>query len=356
MSRPAQLHIDTSALQHNFDQVRKLAPASSVLAVLKANAYGHGAVKIARHLPQADSFGVACLEEALLLREAGIRQPVVVMEGFFDATELDAIVRHQLEIVVHHVEQLEALEKYKTSAPIKVWFKINTGMQRLGFLPQQAERAYQRLRACAAVNPDIRLMTHFASADVREDAAALEQMASFYRLTKDWPGQRSLANSAGIINWPDSHQDWIRPGLILYGISSIKGKTAADFNLKPVMTLSSAIIAIQEVNKGDRVGYGGAWICPQAMRVGIVAMGYADGYPWHINPDTPALLNGRQVPIIGNISMDMLMVDLRAQPYAKIGDPVVLWGAGLPVETIARQARTVPYELICKVMDRVKRI
>lgn len=353
--RPAKLHIDIEALQHNFNRVRALAPNSKILAMVKSNAYGHGLVHIAKGLTQADAFGVACIEEAIILREADIRQPVILMEGFFSADELELIYQHDLEIVVHHFGQIEALECYIAAKPIKTWLKINTGMHRLGFLPALAEQAYQRLQACTSVDSAIRFMTHFATADDLGNSNTNRQIASFAKVTEAWEGQRSLANSAGVLAWKDSHADWVRAGVMLYGISSITGKSAAEFDLKPVMTLTSEIIAIQDLCQGEKVGYRGTWICPQDRRIGIVAIGYGDGYPWHAQTGTPVLVNDQIVPLIGCVSMDMIMVDLHNQPAAKVGDPVTLWGRGLPVENIAIYAETIPYELICRITDRVKR-
>jgi len=350
------VHINIDALQHNYNRVRAYAPGCKVIAMIKSNAYGHGLVKIAQGLPQADAFGVACIEEAIILRQANIQQPIIILEGFFSAEELDLIYQHNLEIVVHHFGQIEALERYVVNKPIKVWLKINTGMHRLGFLPTQAEKAFQRLQACTSVDSAICLMTHFATADDVTNANTQRQIATFNKITAGWQGQRSMANSAGVLAWQDSHCDWVRAGLMLYGISPITGKTAADFDLKPVMTLRSEIMAIQDLWQGEKVGYKGTWICPQDMRVGIIAIGYGDGYPWHAQTGTPILVNGRVAPLIGCVSMDMLMVDLRGQPAAKMGDPVVLWGEGLPIENVAIYAETIPYELICRITDRVKRI
>lgn len=355
MARPTKLHIDIAALQHNYERVRAYAPGRKIVAMVKSNAYGHGLVSIAKGLPQADAFGVACIEEALILRKANIQQPIILMEGFFTADELDLIYQHNLEIVVHHFGQVEALERYLISRPIKVWLKINTGMHRLGFLPHLAEEAFQRLQACAAVDTDIRLMSHFATADDVSNNNTSRQVNTFVKLTEGWQGQRSLANSAGILAWQESHCDWVRAGLMLYGISPITGKMAAEFDLKPVMTLCSEIIAIQDLCQGESVGYRGKWICPQDMRIGIVAIGYGDGYPWHAQTGTPVLVNKHIVPLIGCVSMDMIMVDLRNQPDVKIGDPVTLWGQGLPIENIAIYAETIPYELTCRITDRVKR-
>lgn len=355
MARPAKLHIDLNALRHNFQRVRALAPTCKIVAMVKSNAYGHGLTTIAQGLPQADAFGVACIEEAILLRQANIEQPIILMEGFFSADELELIAYYNLEIVIHHFGQIEALEHYKVTKAIKVWLKINTGMHRLGFLPVLAEQAYQRLQNCPAVDPLIRFMSHFATADDVANSNTHDQMARFASVTAGWQGQRSLANSAGILAWRNSHHDWVRAGIMLYGISPIRGQSAADFDLKPVMTLTSEIIAIQDLRQGEKVGYRGAWVCPQDCRVGVVAIGYGDGYPWHAQMGTPVLVNEQIVPLVGCVSMDMLMVDLHNHPTIKIGDAVTLWGQGLPIENIAAYAETIPYELVCRITERVKR-
>jgi len=222
-------------------------------------------------------------------------------------------------------------------------------------LPEQTIAARQRLMACKNVQPEMVLMTHFATADDLSNINTERQINTFFEIIQDWSGQQSLANSAGISGWPKSHGDWVRPGIMLYGISPIIGKTGADFNLQPVMTLTTEIIAIQDLQKGAKVGYRGSWICPQDMRIGVVGIGYGDGYPWHAKIGTPVLLNNQIVPLVGCVSMDMLTVDLRSQPHAKIGDSVVLWGEGLPVEQIALYANTIPYELVCKITSRVRR-
>lgn len=355
MTQATRALIDLGALQHNLRRVRELAPASRVMAIIKADAYGHGGVRVARALADADGFGVARLEEAIALREAGIRQPITLLAGFLEADELPAIAQHRLSAVVHHMGQIDILEHMPPPSPISVWLKIDSGMHRLGFAPDQARAAWQRLRACAGV-ADIRLMTHLANADERGDGATARQVACFNEAVAGLPGERAIANSAGIVAWPDSRRDWVRPGIMLYGVSPFPATTGAQEGLRPAMTLHSRLIAVHALRKGDAVGYGGAWVCPQAMPVGVVAIGYGDGYPRHAAPGTPVLVNGARAPLIGRVSMDMLCVDLRAQPDARIGDPVVLWGADLPVEEIARHAGAIPYELLCGVARRVQSV
>jgi len=348
VSRPAKIEINLSALRHNFQRVRALAPQSKILAMVKANAYGHGLVRVAHALPDADGFGVACIEEALFLRQAGIQQKIVLVEGFFTADELSLIAEYQLDTVIHSFHQLEALKKTKLPKPINVWLKINTGMNRLGFLPQFAQQAYQQLKECTWVE-QITLMTHFSDADELDKEITRDQIKQFIDVAQNVECKQSFANSAGILAWPQSHSDWIRPGIMLYGVSPIANKIGRDYQLKPVMTLKSEIIAIQDLRCGDVIGYGGTWICPEDMRIAIIAMGYGDGYPRQAKNDTPVLLNGKKVSLIGRVSMDMISIDLRTQSNAKVGDPVILWGNDLPVEQIAQASGIFSYELLCGV-------
>lgn len=355
MTRPTFVEINTQALQHNLQRVRVHAPHSAVLAMIKANAYGHGLIKVAHALAGADALGVAFLEEALQLRAAGIQQPIVLMEGFFTAAELTEMVQHDLEIVVHHAEQLTMLESVKLAQPLTVWLKIDTGMHRLGFAPAQVQAAWQRLQQCANVKPEIGLLSHFADPDDLTKPTTSLQFACFNTCVQGLPQLRTLANSAAIIAWPDTHYEWVRPGIMLYGVSPFAGSVGADDDLQVVMTLRSELIAIHQLQKGDAIGYGGTWICDEDMLMGVVAIGYGDGYPRHAVNGTPVLVNGKIVQLAGRVSMDMITVDLRTQPNAKVGDPVVLWGEGLPVEQVARFADTIAYELLCGVTERVRR-
>jgi len=352
LPRPQAL-IDLAAARHNLNCAKSAAPCSKVIAVIKSNAYGHGMLRIARALEAADAFGLARMEEAVRLRQAGFEQRLVVLEGFFGKDELEAASHYQIELAINGWEQLSLLEKSQLPQQVICWLKVDTGMHRLGFSAGEAARAHQRLANCAALRPPIRLMTHLANADDLQDSATDRQMQLFLPLISQLGGEISVANSAALLGWPQTHYDWVRPGIMLYGASPLLGGTGEQHELKPVMTLSSRLIAVNHCSSGDAVGYGGGWRCPETMPVGVVAIGYGDGYPRHAPSGTPLLVNGSRVPLIGRVSMDMLTVDLRSQPQAKVGDPVILWGRGLPAEEIAQAAGTISYELFCGVTQRV---
>ncbi len=353
--RPTRAFINPDALRHNFARVRSYAPSTNIMAVVKANGYGHGLVWTAKTLHDAGAFGVASVEDGAMLRDAGIEQPICLLEGFFHPDELPALVRYRLSSVVHHESQLWDLEHAGKIEPIDIWVKVDTGMHRLGFPPEALPEVIIRLKVCMAAGR-VRVMSHFPSADNRFDTVTTHQIRLIGELTQNLKVERSLANSAGIVNWPSSHFEWVRPGIMLYGVTPVAGIKASEFDLKPVMTLVSELIAVNSRRKGEAIGYGGDWMCPEDMPVGVVAIGYGDGYPRHAPPGTPVLVNGERMPIIGRVSMDMLAVDLRKLPDAKVGDPVVLWGAGLPVEEIATLSGTIGYELLCRVTARVPRI
>jgi len=352
MTRPLRARIDLGALQHNLHCTRQAAPHSRIMAVVKANGYGHGMVRVAQTLREADGFGVACLEEAISLREAGIRQPITLLEGFFDSDELEAVSHYRLMPVVHTEQQVRQLEAVQLPQPIAVWLKVDTGMHRLGFAPELFEAIHRRLQCCVNVG-EIGLFSHLGYADDRRSLQTQRQCAQFHSLLGTFPGQRSLANSGGLLGWPETQYDWVRPGLMLYGISPFAGNTGVEQGLQPVMTLASQLIAVNRYERGAAIGYSGAWVCPEDMLVGVVAAGYGDGYPRHAPTGTPVLVNGKRSQLIGRVSMDMLCVDLREQADARIGDAVVLWGADLPVEEIARCAGTIAYELVCAMASRV---
>jgi alanine racemase len=356
MSRPARARLDAGALRHNLQQVRRHAPQARIMAVVKANGYGHGLAWVAQTLGEsADAFGVSSIEEGVQLRLAGVTRPVCLLEGFFTADELPLLSKQHLEPVVHHEAQLKTLATAPASMPLTVWIKVDTGMHRLGFPPVAVPDVLKQLRNSPAVTK-VRLMSHFARAEFSEDDVTRSQIDTFLALSRGLELETSLANSAGILAWPASHLDWVRPGIMLYGASPLVDKDAATLVLKPVMTLESALIAVQPRKKGDAIGYGGDWRCPEDMPVGVAAIGYGDGYPRHAPPGTPVLVNGRRVPTVGRVSMDMITLDLRSQPQAKIGDPVVLWGQGLPVEQVAESAGTLSYELLCHVTERIPRV
>jgi alanine racemase len=355
MTRPVRADINLHALRHNLVVARKAAPASRIMAVVKANAYGHGLTGVARALDEADAFGVASLEEAIALREAGIHQPIILLEGFFERSELDLIGGYRLEMVIHHESQVAVLEESRSGhrRPVSVWLKVDTGMHRLGFDPDTVPSVVQRLLAIPSVNADLRYMSHLPCADDRSNDLSLEQLHRFTAAVSGLPGERSLANSAAILAWPQTHLEWVRPGIMLYGISPLLGASARQLDLQPVMKLSTRLIAINRNRAGEAVGYGGEWVCPEDMRVGVAAIGYGDGYPRHAPSGTPVLINGRVAGLIGRVSMDMICIDLRRHPDARVGDEVVLWGDGLPVEEVADLAATIAYELVCRIARRV---
>jgi alanine racemase len=351
--RPATAVIDLAALRHNLAVAKARAGGARVVAVVKANGYGHGAAHLLPGLGEADMLGVACIEEALGLREAGAKQPILLMEGVFEADELPLCARLGFDVVVHQPEQVRMLEAAALERPLGVWLKLDTGMNRLGFRPEAMPAALERLRGCAAVAPGLRLMTHFANADEPTNPATCAQIRRFAAAAEGLGLERALCNSAGLLAWPEAHAEWVRPGIMLYGVSPMAGRTGRDEGLRPVMTLKTGLIAVKEVRAGGAVGYAGAWRAPADTRVGIAAMGYGDGYPRHAPSGTPVLVNGVAALIVGRVSMDMLAVDLGGQPQARVGDPVVLWGDGLPVETIAAAAGTIAYELLCGITGRV---
>lgn len=344
--------IDCAALRHNLAQVRAHAPGSRVLAVVKANGYGHGAVRVARALSDAEGFAVACLSEAEELRAAGITQPLVLLEGVYTDKALQWVSLNRCQCVVHCAEQVELLERTALERPVGVWLKVDTGMHRLGIAPEQAEALFGRLVRCASV-AQVHVMTHLACADQREHDATRQQLALFDRSTASLAAEQSIANSAAVLGWPASHRQWVRPGIMLYGSSPFPEVAGPELDLRPAMTLRTHIIAIQQRRRGDSIGYGAAYTCPEDMRVGVAAVGYGDGYPRHAPTGTPVLVNDKRVPLIGRVSMDMICLDLRNQPQARIGDPVVAWGQGLPVDEIARHADTISYELLCRIGGRV---
>ncbi|GAO35534.1 alanine racemase [Sulfuricella sp. T08] len=348
--RPLQAKINLSALKHNFGVVRGHAPQSRTIAVIKANGYGHGMLRVARALEAAEGYAVLNVGEAVALREAGFKQAILLLEGFFSADELPTLAEHRLASVIHCQEQIEMLEMAGLPVKINVFLKLNSGMNRLGFRPEAFGAALQRLQAARSVG-QITLMTHFACADEVQGIAA--QLACFDRLATGLDAPRSLANSAAILRFPQAHGDWVRPGIMLYGSSPFADTSAVSLDLKPVMTLTSAIIGLQDLPAGEAVGYGATFRAEQPTRAGIVACGYADGYPRHAPTGTPVLVNGQRSRILGRVSMDMLCVDLTGISGAGIGSPVVLWGEGLPVEEIAAAAGTISYELLCALAARV---
>ena len=346
--------VDLSAVRHNLSRVRALAPTSKVMAAIKADGYGHGAVPVAQALAAAgvDAFAVACLEEAVTLRDAGVTTRIALLEGVLSREEAVEAAALGLEIVIHDRWQLELLASLPIDAPLSVWFKLDSGMHRLGFPLSEA----RSLNAALQAHPNWQLqgwITHLACADDLASPMTRTQIGAFETAMQGIPGERSIANSAGLIAWPQARVDWVRPGLMLYGASPMPGQTAADLGLKPAMHVASRLIAVHEVSTGESIGYGATFVCPTTMRVGVVAVGYADGVHRILPTGAPVLIHDTRVPIIGRVSMDMITVDLRSLPQAAVGDPVTLWGAGLPVEEVATWAGTLSYELFCGLTNRV---
>ena len=350
MARPTRATISLGALRHNYTVAKRTAARSRVFAVVKANAYGHGLERAIRALGEADGFAIVELDGAVATRDRGYRGPILLLEGFFEPGELGPIERANLTAVVHNDEQLRMLETAKLADPIDVFFKVNTGMNRLGFAPEVARDRLARLGRAKSVK-SIVLMTHFATADGPQGVA--EAIRRFNAATEGIPGQRSLANTAGLFAHPESHADIVRLGIGLYGATPFADKGAAELGLKPAMTLTSELIAIQDLKPGETVGYGGTFRADRPMRIGVVACGYADGYPRHAPSGTPVLVGGVRTKTAGRVSMDMITVDLAGVPDARVGTPVTLWGEGMPIDEVAVPAGTVGYELMCAMAPRV---
>lgn len=351
----ARIRVD--ALQDNYRRLRAAAGGAKVIAVVKANAYGHGLLTVARHLPDADGFAVARLPDALALAEAGVRQPILLLGGVHDRAGLEAAIDGGFELVVHCAQQLELLEAAPKGRAV-VWLEVDTGMHRLGIDPAECGATVARLKKCKAIG-DLRLMTHLACADDRRDARTDEQVARFRSLIDSFDGPISVANSPGLLAWPDSicagidpSRSSVRCGIALYGISPFAGSIAADFGLRPVMQFEAGLIAVRNLRAGEHVGYGATWQARHDTVIGIIAAGYGDGYTRFLPSGTPVLVNGRRAALAGRVSMDMTAVDLGPGAADRVGDPVTLWGDGLPVEEVAAAAGTIPYTLVCGVSPR----
>ena len=361
MPRPIEARIDLAALRHNYLVAKRHAGAARAWAVVKANAYGHGLLRAAAALGEvADGFALLDLDEAIILREAGIRQPILLLEGFFAAADLEICATYGLSVVIHRLEQLQMLRHAALKVPLPIYLKLDSGMHRLGFSCEQIPAARRELTALAtAVAPaPVTLMTHFAEANTVGGECCINwQLERFARMLADWPEATSLpisvANSAAILRYPQTAYAWVRPGIMLYGGSPFADQEAESLGLKPVMTLHSNILAVQEIGVGERVGYGGTFVAQRPTRVGVVACGYADGYPRHAPSGTPILVAGEQTQTLGRVSMDMLACDLTDLPGTGVGSPVVLWGQGLPADAVAAAAQTISYELFCALARRV---
>ncbi|HEY4748775.1 MAG TPA: alanine racemase [Steroidobacteraceae bacterium] len=353
MSRLIRAVIDTHALRHNLSVIRKRAGNAKVIAVVKANAYGHGLTSTALALEGADAFAVARLEEGLALRAAGISTRIVLLEGVFTPAQLEDAAHERLDLVVHDALQIELLERSGAASRFALWLKIDSGMNRLGFAPGEFAQALARIQALAAQPRELRLMTHLACANERNDAATRAQLERFRAATRGLAHEVSVANSAGLFGNVDLPCRWVRPGLTLYGASPFEDRSAASLGLLPVMTLTSSVIALRRIAPGEAVGYGGGWVAPREAAIAIVAAGYGDGVPRSLKSGTPVLINGERCPLVGSVSMDMIAVDVTGLAGVRIGAQAVLWGQGLPVEEMARHAGTIAYELLCSVSQRV---
>jgi len=350
MPRPIRATISTGALEHNLLVAKAHAKDAKVWAVIKANAYGHGVERAARAFDAADGFAVLDFQEAARLRLAGVAKPILMLEGIFKAADIPLLHKYNLTPVIHNLEQVELLKAAPHPGDLDVYLKVNSGMNRLGFATEGVRPAYNAVR----MHPDVKnvtLMTHFADADGA--VGVKQQLAWFQELTKDYAAPRSLANSAALIRFPETRCDWVRPGIMLYGCSPFADRSAASLDLRPAMTLTSELIATQHLRAGERVGYGFSYEAVGEITIGVVACGYADGYPRHAPTGTPVLVNGQRTRLVGRVSMDMICVDISDLEEAYIGTPVTLWGEGLPADEVAAAAGTVSYELLCALAPRV---
>jgi alanine racemase len=349
-----QALIDHAALRHNLQRVSEAAPHSRIWAVVKADAYGHGVERVVRALAEADGFAVARVEEAARLRRLGVSKPILVLGGCYSVDELKLAAEAGFEITLHQPQQVDLLDALDPHTPIlNIWLKVDTGMHRLGFDPDAVNALAVRLGDHPRV-ASLSLLTHLANADDMNDPTTEQQISRFDGLAQERFQSCSIANSGGILGFPSSHRDWVRPGIMLYGASPFQQGRAQQDGLLPVMTLRSRVVSVKQARAGDPIGYGGRYRCPEAMPVAVVAAGYGDGYPRHASDGTPVLVAGRRLPLIGQVSMDLITLDARSYPGVQVGDEAVLWGAGLPAEEVAEQAGTIAYQLFCHVTSRVE--
>ena len=352
--RPAQAVIDLKALRHNFQLAKTLSHAKTI-AVVKADAYGHGAVQCAHALSEhTEAFAVACIEEALALRDAGIKNPILLLEGFFEEQELLLINQYDLWTVVHSDWQIKVIEKISLAKPLTVFLKMDSGMHRVGFLAKEYPFAYQRLVASKKTST-IRLMSHFSRADESKVDYTQKQFDTFQEIAKALQVETCICNSPAILSWPEIHSTWVRPGIMLYGSTPFEQTQYQANHLIPVMTLQSKIIAVREIPANEPIGYGARFITKKPMRIGVVAMGYADGYPRQVPNNAPVLVNNTKTCLIGRVSMDMLTIDITDIPSARLGSNVELWGKNILASDIALLANTISYQLFCNV-KRVPKI
>lgn len=357
MARSNQARLNLQALRDNLAHARQLAPQSKVMCVVKANAYGHGAVAVASALaPLADALAVACIEEAIELRQAGLTIPVLLLEGFFEANELEIAAQNEFWVMIDNAQQMTWLETAEVSQPVTCWLKVDTGMHRLGVPAEETADFHRRLSSSKNCRDEIVTCTHFASADDLASAQTPEQLALFEKVTAGLAGPRSAANSPGLLGWPQSHYEWIRPGYMLYGNSPFSQPHPNTDALQPVMTLCSAVISLRDLEPGESVGYGASWTAQRPSRIATVSIGYGDGYPRLAANGTPVLINGQRAPLAGRVSMDMITVDVTDLPMVNIGDEVILWGEELSAGEVAAHAGTIGYELTTRMPARTPRV
>lgn len=352
--RPAQALIDLKALCHNYQLAQSISGRKAI-AVIKADAYGHGAVQCAKALEKsANAFAVACIEEAIELREAGIQSPILLLEGFFEENELTLIEQYHLWVVIHSQWQIVAIEKANLNKPLNVFLKMDSGMHRVGFFPKQYDTAYKQLMASGKV-AKITLITHFARSDEFQCDYTQKQYKAVLEVTKKLKVETCLCNSPTLLAHPEVKSDWVRPGIMLYGASPFDFSQPQVDQLIPVMTLQSKIISVCELPAGEAVGYGGLFVTQRHTRIGVVAIGYADGYPRLAPNNTPVAVDGKIVPLVGRVSMDMLTIDLTDHPQAGIGSRVELWGKHISAAELAIRCGTISYQLFCN-LKRVPRL
>ncbi len=354
--RDTIMTMSTANLIHNIKLIKKRAAKAKIIAAVKANAYGHGLKDAALRLEKyVDMLGVAFIDEAIFLRKNGIKIPIILLEGVVKKNDLKIAAKENFHVVFHHQSQIEFLQKkFNLEKPINAWLKVDTGMNRLGFDIKDAKYFYQKLLNDPKLAKPVRIMSHFACADIVTHPLNQKQIDLFKSLVDDIDTEFSLCNSAGIFNFPQNNYDFVRPGLAIYGASPLSGKTAADFDLKPVMTLKTSLISIKKVTKGSAIGYSGRYICKKDMLIGVGAIGYGDGYPKTARDGTPILVNNIKCQLIGSVSMDMITIDLTNCLNAKIGDKVTLWGDNLAVEEVAKHTDNVAYDLLTVVRERIK--
>lgn len=353
MPRNTIAYIDPDAIARNLERVRELAPDSRLMAVVKADAYGHRIDLCLPALRNADMLAVATIEEARAIRRLGNGLPVLLLEGVSDIGDLTVAAELGLELTCHHAEQVEALARFNRPVSRRIWLKVDSGMHRLGVSAAEAPRLHARLLSLPGVE-EVNLISHLASAEVRDHPLNARQIERFDRMAAELSGEHCLGNSAAVLNLPGAHRDWVRAGIVLYGISPLEDRFGEHLGFEPVMTLTSELMAVNQVPAGESVGYGGRFVAPCDMTVGVAAIGYGDGYPRNMADGAPVLVNGRRCHLAGRVSMDMITIDLANCPDARINDPVVLWGRGLPIEEVARAAETIPYELVCRITRRVR--